>query len=277
MLRAACCIDMLRVAESFLNTVLEIGGARKSMARSPYLSPYRDYPYPYCDFPYPHRGYPYPSSRLSVPLSRLSVPLSRLSVPLLWLCAGWHWPGCRSTRRRRRRRSSARTPGARSTRSAPRRRGPPERTAAPPMTPRRLRPTHTVGGRRTCARLHGRHCSGNWNTGGDGTRAPRRRRARASMPCVSCSARLRPRVDCSTSAPGLRAPLPHLRRDWAHRCHIGTGTGLTPSHICTGTGLTSAPGLGLDRRPHLRRDSGCWLAQVRSWAATPKVLGAFRK
>ena len=45
----------------------------------------------------------------------------------------------------------------------------------------------------------------------------------------------------------LFAPLPHWRRDWAHRCHICTGTGLTPRHICTGTGLTaatSAPGLG---------------------------------
>jgi hypothetical protein len=45
----------------------------------------------------------------------------------------------------------------------------------------------------------------------------------------------------------LFAPLPHWRRDWAHRCHICTGTGLTPRHICTGTGLTaatSAPRLG---------------------------------
>ena len=28
---------------------------------------------------------------------------------------------------------------------------------------------------------------------------------------------------------GLGAPLPHLRRDWVHPCHIGTGTGLTPA------------------------------------------------
>jgi hypothetical protein len=39
----------------------------------------------------------------------------------------------------------------------------------------------------------------------------------------------------ATSAPGLRSPLPHLQRDWAHHCHICTGTGLTPA--------TSAPGL----------------------------------
>jgi hypothetical protein len=39
-----------------------------------------------------------------------------------------------------------------------------------------------------------------------------------------------------TSAPGRGSPLPHLHRDWAHPCHICTGTGLTPA--------TSAPGLG---------------------------------
>ena len=33
-----------------------------------------------------------------------------------------------------------------------------------------------------------------------------------------------------------RAAQPHLHRDWAHRCHICTGTGLTAA--------TSAPGLG---------------------------------
>jgi hypothetical protein len=40
----------------------------------------------------------------------------------------------------------------------------------------------------------------------------------------------------ATSAPGLGSPLPHLRRDWAHACHIYAGTGLAPA--------TSAPGLG---------------------------------
>jgi hypothetical protein len=39
--------------------------------------------------------------------------------------------------------------------------------------------------------------------------------------------------------------LPHLHRDWAHPCHICTGTGLAP--------VTSAPGLG-SPVPHLRRD-----------------------
>jgi hypothetical protein len=81
----------------------------------------------------------------------------------------------------------------------------------------------------------------------------------------------------ATSAPGLGSPLPHLRRDCAHRFHICAATGLTPAasaprlgspcHICTGTGLTpaasatglgsplstSAPGLG-SPLPHLRRD-----------------------
>jgi hypothetical protein len=38
----------------------------------------------------------------------------------------------------------------------------------------------------------------------------------------------------ATSAPGLRSPLPHLRRDCAHPCHICAGTALTlPTlHIC---------------------------------------------
>jgi hypothetical protein len=85
-----------------------------------------------------------------------------------------------------------------------------------------------------------------------------------------------------TSAPGLGSPLSHLRRDWAHPCHICTGTGLAPAtsalglgsplphlhwdwahprHICARTGLTpatSAPGPGLDSPrvlwPHLHRD-----------------------
>ena len=35
---------------------------------------------------------------------------------------------------------------------------------------------------------------------------------------------------------GLGSPLPHLRRDWAHPCHICAGTGLSPA--------TSAPGPG---------------------------------
>jgi trehalose-6-phosphatase len=54
-------------------------------------------------------------------------------------------------------------------------------------------------------------------------------------------------------AMGSILPRPHLRRKCALRCHIYTGTGLTPAHICTRTGLTaatSAPGLG-SPRPHL--------------------------
>jgi hypothetical protein len=51
-----------------------------------------------------------------------------------------------------------------------------------------------------------------------------------------------------TSALGLGSPLPHLRRDWAHPCHICAGTGLTPATSAPGLGLaplpTSAPRLG---------------------------------
>ena len=35
----------------------------------------------------------------------------------------------------------------------------------------------------------------------------------------------------------MGSPLPHLHRDWAHHCHICTGTWAHPSHICTGTRL----------------------------------------
>jgi hypothetical protein len=43
------------------------------------------------------------------------------------------------------------------------------------------------------------------------------------------------------------SPLPHLHRDWAHGCHVGNGTGLTPAHICTGTGLTPCVSVGMTR------------------------------
>jgi hypothetical protein len=42
----------------------------------------------------------------------------------------------------------------------------------------------------------------------------------------------------------VRAPLPHLHRDWAHPSHICTETGLTPP--------TSAPGLGSPRSSFTR-------------------------
>ena len=50
----------------------------------------------------------------------------------------------------------------------------------------------------------------------------------------------------------------HRRRgDWAHRCHICTGTGPIARTVCTGTGPTSATsalGLGPSPSPHLHRD-----------------------
>jgi hypothetical protein len=45
-----------------------------------------------------------------------------------------------------------------------------------------------------------------------------------------------PRHICAGTAPGLGAPLPHLHRDWARPCHICAGTGRAPA--------TSAPRLG---------------------------------
>ena len=32
----------------------------------------------------------------------------------------------------------------------------------------------------------------------------------------------------------------HLRRDWAHPCHVCAGTGPTPCHICAGTDLQTS-------------------------------------
>ena len=49
-------------------------------------------------------------------------------------------------------------------------------------------------------------------------------------------------LNAATSAPGPSSLLPHLRKDWAHCCHICTGTVLTRA--------TSAPGLvSLKQRP----------------------------
>jgi hypothetical protein len=48
------------------------------------------------------------------------------------------------------------------------------------------------------------------------------------------------------SAPGLGSPLPRLHRDWAHPCHVCTGTGLTHCRglVSRHTPATSALGLG---------------------------------
>ena len=76
-------------------------------------------------------------------------------------------------------------------------------------------------------------------------RVPRRGHSRLRQPrwpVRSGRLRLGPVL---TSAPGLGSPLPQLHRDWAHPCHICTGTLLIRA--------TSAPGLG-SPVPHLRRD-----------------------
>ena len=62
---------------------------------------------------------------------------------------------------------------------------------------------------------------------------------------LATSAPQQPGAAPATSASGLGSPLPHLHRDWAHPCHICTGTGLAPA--------TSAPGLG-SPLPHPHRD-----------------------
>jgi hypothetical protein len=78
----------------------------------------------------------------------------------------------------------------------------------------------------------------------------------------------------STSALGLRSPLPRLHRYWAHPCRIGIGDGVTLLHLhrdrvrprhsaawlipATSAGLGSPP-------PHLRRD---WAHPCRICAGT---------
>ena len=90
---------------------------------------------------------------------------------------------------------------------------------------------------------------------------------KTSTDCVAGLMRSTCGLTPATSALGLGSPLPHLRRGWAHPCHICTRTGLTPatsalglgpprSHSA-GTGLTpatSALGLG-SPLPHLHWDS----------------------
>jgi hypothetical protein len=69
-----------------------------------------------------------------------------------------------------------------------------------------------------------------WDNTRTATDSRRRRPSAAYDAAGRAPKHARPRRFCRGS------PLPHLHRDWAHPCHICTGTGLTPA--------TSAPGLG---------------------------------
>ena len=51
----------------------------------------------------------------------------------------------------------------------------------------------------------------------------------ASSPCPTWCVPLS--SNAATSAPGLRSPLPHLHRDWAHPCHICTESGRQTGHV----------------------------------------------
>ncbi len=72
----------------------------------------------------------------------------------------------------------------------------------------------------------------------------------------------------ATSVPGPGAPLPHLRRDWAHPCPFCTGTGPTPA--------TYVPGLG-SPLPQLQHD---WDRRcrhlLRDWAGLAPFTSAAR-
>ena len=64
------------------------------------------------------------------------------------------------------------------------------------------------------------------------------RSATAGCTCSVRYALVRMRTMCRGSR--------HLRRHWAHPCHICAGTGLTPAYICAGTGLAPCPHLHWD-------------------------------
>jgi hypothetical protein len=65
-----------------------------------------------------------------------------------------------------------------------------------------------------------------------------------------------------TSASGLGSPPPHHHRDWTRRCHIFTGTGLTPAG--------SAPGLKLCDAEHGSARDGAHMVRLGS-AARPSM------
>ncbi len=70
----------------------------------------------------------------------------------------------------------------------------------------------------------------------------------------------------------MRSPLPHLHRDWAHRCHICTATGLTPpTFAILHRDYIGSPSTALHRlsslRPHLHLDCAqCRPRLHRDWA-----------
>jgi hypothetical protein len=64
-----------------------------------------------------------------------------------------------------------------------------------------------------------------------------------------CHIRIGTRLTSATSAPGLGSPLPHLHRDWAHPCHIRTGT-----DVFTGPHLSEVNGRQVDRPAWEKRD-----------------------
>ena len=69
----------------------------------------------------------------------------------------------------------------------------------------------------------------------------------------------------NSALPGNRVPLPHLHWDWPHRCHICTGTGLTPA--------SSASGLGSPLLcPSARGACGLLFVCGQQGAATPAAL-----
>jgi hypothetical protein len=77
----------------------------------------------------------------------------------------------------------------------------------------------------------------------------------------------------ATSAPGLGSPLPHLCRDWAHPCHICTGSARARSACAAGGGL---PGRTSRFRPRLAGSSSPRMRSTRQSTIRSRCAGTRR-
>ncbi len=78
----------------------------------------------------------------------------------------------------------------------------------------------------------------------------------SGAPSRACATQYAGLAPCPTSAPGLVSLPPHLHRDWAHPCHICTGTGLTPATPGPRLALRCGVGAGVGGRLGLDASTG---------------------
>ncbi len=90
---------------------------------------------------------------------------------------------------------------------------------------------------------------------------------REVVPCRDFAAERKrfPMHDALCMPSPLGSPLPHLCRDWAHPCHICTGSGLDPATSASGLGSQSGLRLG-PPLPHLHRNWARPPDLYRDWA-----------